>query len=353
MSALVSALPGAAVFENSIGARPNLATSVTLSEVTDYYSKVLTKSADLKTSCCTTGGAPPEFLRRALSRVHCDVKAKYYGCGFIAPELLHGQRVLDLGCGAGRDCYVLAQLVGKKGQVVGVDMSADQLATARATIEWHREKFGYAQANTTFTQNYLEKLLSRPTGGSKVPVPAASRSTSAASDVASRASAHSARDAHSVHHTHGNTSALAVDPSDGSDSEDESDDPTMKAGVAAAKAVREGPPDSAAADAELHEGSFDIIVSNCVVNLSPDKAAVLNNAYRLLKTGDFFCPCDVLSLLFTLFVCYRWRVLLQRRVLHPACARRPATGSRAVVRVPFRRALLERLPPLGQALRVR
>lgn len=282
MSALVSALPGAAVFENSIGARPNLATSVTLSEVTDYYSKVLTKSADLKTSCCTTGGAPPEYLRRALSRVHCDVKAKYYGCGFIAPELLHGQRVLDLGCGAGRDCYVLAQLVGEKGQVVGVDMSADQLATARATIEWHREKFGYAQANTSFTQNYLEKLLSRPTGASKAPMPAASRSTSAASDAADT----SAHNAHNAQHAHGNSSALAVDPSDDSDPEDESEDLPMRAVVAAAKAIVEGPPDAAAMDAELQEGSFDVIVSNCVVNLSPDKAAVLNNAYRLLKTGE-------------------------------------------------------------------
>jgi arsenite methyltransferase len=35
----------------------------------------------------------------------------------------------------------------------------------------------------------------------------------------------------------------------------------------------------------LVDESFDVIVSNCVVNLSPDKKAVLSEAYRLLKPG--------------------------------------------------------------------
>ncbi len=39
---------------------------------------------------------------------------------------------------------------------------------------------------------------------------------------------------------------------------------------------------------ELEEGTFDIIVSNCVINLSPDKNAVLKQAYKLLKPGNFF-----------------------------------------------------------------
>ena len=42
---------------------------------------------------------------------------------------------------------------------------------------------------------------------------------------------------------------------------------------------------TAASAAELVEDSFDVIVSNCVINLSPDKAAVLSNAYRLLRPG--------------------------------------------------------------------
>uniref|UniRef100_A0A8C5R027 Arsenite methyltransferase n=1 Tax=Leptobrachium leishanense TaxID=445787 RepID=A0A8C5R027_9ANUR len=37
--------------------------------------------------------------------------------------------------------------------------------------------------------------------------------------------------------------------------------------------------------AGLHDGSFDVIISNCVINLSPDKTAVLREAYRVLKDG--------------------------------------------------------------------
>ena len=103
----------------------------TKSLVREYYGKVLATSDDLKTSACCTPGALPPGLSDALSNVHDEVRAKYYGCGFVAPEHLEGARVLDLGCGAGQDVYVLAQMVGAKGRVVGVDMTAEQLDVAR------------------------------------------------------------------------------------------------------------------------------------------------------------------------------------------------------------------------------
>ncbi|KAJ1432922.1 S-adenosyl-L-methionine-dependent methyltransferase, partial [Ochromonadaceae sp. CCMP2298] len=160
-----------------------------------YYGKVLSKSADLKTNSCKTSGRGPPHVRAALANVHDDVASRYYGCGFVAPDLLEGLTVLDLGCGSGRDVYVLSQLVGEKGSVVGVDMTDEQLKPARDTAEWHRERFGYASANTQFHKGYIEKL----------------------------------------------------------------------------------------GELGLADDSVDVIVSNCVINLSPDKAAVLKEAYRILK----------------------------------------------------------------------
>ena len=45
----------------------------------------------------------------------------------------------------------------------------------------------------------------------------------------------------------------------------------------------------------LEPGSFDIVISNCVINLSPDKEAVLRHVYRLLKPGGEFYFSDVYS----------------------------------------------------------
>ncbi len=173
--------------------------------VKEYYGEILQSSRDLKTeACCTTEQVPP-YLKAILSNIHEEVLARYYGCGLIAPQLLEGARVLDLGCGTGRDVYALAQMVGEKGEVVGVDMTANQLEVARRHEEWHRKQFGYAKSNVRFLEGYIEKL-------------------------------------------------------------DELD---------------------------LEPGSFDIIVSNCVVNLAVDKAAVLKGAYRLLKPGGEFYFSDV------------------------------------------------------------
>ena len=49
--------------------------------------------------------------------------SRYYGCGLVIPEDLDGMDVLDLGSGAGQDCFVLSKLVGESGSVTGVDMT--------------------------------------------------------------------------------------------------------------------------------------------------------------------------------------------------------------------------------------
>ncbi len=171
----------------------------------DYYGSVLQGSDDLKTDACVTAEAPPQAVRDALKNVHEEVKSRYYGCGLIAPQAIKGARVLDLGSGSGQDAYILAQLVGENGSVVGVDTTPEQLDVARRHLQWHREKFGYAKSNVRFVEGDIEKL-----------------------------------------------DELGLEP-----------------------------------------GSFDIIVSNCVINLVADKGKVFRDAHSLLKPGGEMYFSDV------------------------------------------------------------
>lgn len=171
--------------------------------VKDYYGKHLSGSADLKTTACCDTSSVPAWLKPLLAKIHPEVLERYYGCGLVAPPLLASCRVLDLGCGAGRDVYALAQLVGADGLVVGVDMTDEQLAVAERYRSYHAEAFGFN--NVRFLHGYIERLDELP----------------------------------------------------------------------------------------LEPGGFDLVVSNCVVNLSPDKAAVLRGVHRLLKPGGEFYFSDV------------------------------------------------------------
>ncbi len=57
------------------------------------------------------------------------------GSPFALRRLAEGERVVDVGSGAGFDSFVAAGQVGPKGRVVGVDMTAEMLAKSRATAE--------------------------------------------------------------------------------------------------------------------------------------------------------------------------------------------------------------------------
>ena len=127
-------------------------------EVKDYYGSELQSSEDLKTNACCTLTKPPKHILEALSLVADEVQAKYYGCGLTIPSAVEGLKMLDLGSGSGRDCYIAAKLVGENGAVVGVDMTDAQLNVANQYIDYHQEKFGYATSNVKFLKGNIERL---------------------------------------------------------------------------------------------------------------------------------------------------------------------------------------------------
>ena len=171
--------------------------------VKDYYGKILKSSSDLKTSACCDSSTVPDEFKEPLKKIHPEISSRYYGCGLVAPLLLEGLRVLDIGCGSGRDVYLLSQLVGERGEVIGIDMTSEQLDIAKGYADYHERKFGFNNFN--FCQGYIEKLE----------------------------------------------------------------------------------------EFGFETSSFDLIVSNCVLNLSSDKHSVLSGIKKLLKPGGEFYFSDV------------------------------------------------------------
>ena len=126
--------------------------------VRSYYGETLQSSRDLRTTACCSIDAMPDYLRTILKQLHPEVRDRFYGCGSPLPPALDGMTVLDLGCGSGRDAYLLSKLVGERGRVIGIDMTAAQLAVAERHRAWHAQAFGHARSNVTFHLGDLADL---------------------------------------------------------------------------------------------------------------------------------------------------------------------------------------------------
>ena len=124
-------------------------------EVKEYYGQQIKKTDDLKTNACCNLNSYPKIY---YQNIHDDIKNSYYGCGLVVPDAIEKCQILDLGCGTGLDVYILSQMVGSNGSIIGLDMTAEQLSVARKHIQWHTEKFGFSQSNVKFIEGYIELL---------------------------------------------------------------------------------------------------------------------------------------------------------------------------------------------------
>jgi len=134
------------------------------------------------------GGAPEAALNASL------------GCGVptAVADLHEGETVLDLGSGAGADVLISARRVGATGRAIGLDMTDEMLALARANAA------AASVTNVEFVKGHIEEI----------PLP---------------------------------------------------------------------------------EASVDVVISNCVINLSGDKQQVLNETARVLRPGGRFAVSDVIA----------------------------------------------------------
>jgi len=172
--------------------------------VKEKYGKIAEQNSGEKSCCCGTSCCGPEIDYTVFSE---DYKNKVgyipeadmnLGCGIPTDfaGIKKGDHVLDLGSGAGNDCFVARALVGETGKVTGIDMTEQMIGKAKENCG----KLGFT--NVDFVSGDIEDM---PFGDNK----------------------------------------------------------------------------------------FDVVISNCVLNLVPDKSKAFREIFRVLKTGGNFCVSDV------------------------------------------------------------
>jgi SAM-dependent methyltransferase len=213
--------------------------AATTAAVKRYYGEVLSSRADLETSaCCAAGAPPPEHIRAILAHVPAEVKEKFYGCGSPLPLGITGLRVLDLGRRATR--------VSRRRQD----------ASARATLLVPKVSVVRSHALSPRSGSgrdcYVASALVGPSGR----VTGVDMTEALLGVARAHAPAWAAR--------------LGYD--------------NMRFLAGRIEAL---------GDAGVGDASVDLVISNCVVNLSPDKRAVLREAHRVLAHGGEFYFSDV------------------------------------------------------------
>lgn len=101
--------------------------------------------------CC-----PVNYTNDYLAVIPEEIIERDYGCGDPTPFAQTGETVLDLGAGGGKLCYILAQVVGEGGRVIGVDCNREMLGLARKYQRQVAEQLGFS--NVDFRYGLIQDL---------------------------------------------------------------------------------------------------------------------------------------------------------------------------------------------------
>ena len=99
---------------------------------------------------------PVSYDKDLLKVIPDEISEKDYGCGDPSRYVKAGETVLDLGSGSGKACYIIAQIIGAQGKVIGVDFNPPMLELARKYQESIGEKIGYH--NVEFRRGRIQDL---------------------------------------------------------------------------------------------------------------------------------------------------------------------------------------------------
>ena len=99
---------------------------------------------------------PMSYDQALLKVIPKEIIEKDYGCGDPSRYIRAGETVLDLGSGSGKACYIIAQIAGAQGKVIGVDFNPPMLDLARKYQKSIGDQLGYH--NVEFRRGKIQDL---------------------------------------------------------------------------------------------------------------------------------------------------------------------------------------------------
>ncbi|MFN8708851.1 MAG: methyltransferase domain-containing protein [Planctomyces sp.] len=124
-------------------------TSTTEDSVYNRYAAAANAREDAL--CC-----PVEYAVDFLSVIPQEIIERDYGCGDPTRFVSEGETVVDLGSGGGKLCYILSQVVGRHGRVIGVDCNQEMLGLARRFQKTVADRIGHD--NIDFRYGMIQDL---------------------------------------------------------------------------------------------------------------------------------------------------------------------------------------------------